>query len=255
MVMLRSCSVHARFMRTAWAWSGGALRVMGQAACLILPLEAGAAGFTPPQGCTLTMTVQQRSCTVAQHYTCESDPAGDQRVVYFTDQGLVYQSRIDRETRWLESTDTVTGTTDTLETGARDDASLATLLATGTDDFDFWTRSDEGERLHHVGRDDLTGKTVIDGMDLDTTRFVLETFSEDGSLLIRRTGTQFVSRETGRFYGGVENASDWQGEAETTNDTPVRFIRPGQPGFGSTKPQYDCNVQMVWTGTGNGAAS
>lgn len=227
---------------------------MGLLCCLVLPLPAAAQGlFAPPAGCTLTMTVQQRSCTVAQYYTCADDPAGDQRVAYFSRDGLVYDSRIDAETRWVESTDYGSGITDLLEPAAKDHASLSTLLRTGRDDFDFWTISNSGERLHHVGHDVLTGTTVIDGMALDTTRFELETFSEAGDLLIRREGTQFVSRETGRFYGGIENATDWQGAAQRSDDTPVRFIRPGQPGFASTSPQYDCEQQMVGRLTGGAA--
>ena len=68
---------------------------------------------------------------------------------------------------------------------------------------------------------------------------------EAGDLLIERNGTQFVSRDLGRFFGGVETSTDWTGETQDSDDTPVRFIRPGEPGFGSTTPDYDCNMQMV----------
>ena len=74
-------------------------------AIVLLPLAAAASEFRPPAGCTLELTVQQRSCTVAQHYRCETDAPGDQQVVYFTRDGAVYHSRIDAETRWMESTD------------------------------------------------------------------------------------------------------------------------------------------------------
>ena len=220
---------------------------MGVSALLTLSaLPARAATFTPPQGCRLEMTIQNRGCTVSQHYRCSGDGPGDQRVTYFTPDGPTYQSRIDRETRWMESTDLRTGLTDVLEEGAADDASFSTLLATGRDDFDFWTRSNDGERLRHVGHDELTGETVeIDGETLDTTRFTLRTFAETGELLIERSGTQFVSRSLGRFFGGTETSTDWTGETQDTDDTPMRFIRPGEPGFGSTTPDYDCNMQMV----------
>ena len=232
-------------MRTAWAWADAAVWRMGQLCCLVWAGQAAAGQFTPPQGCTLTMTVQQRSCTVAQHYTCAADAPGDQWVAYFTAEGLVHKARIDAETRWMESTDVASGITDRLEPQARDHASLRTLLAAGRDDFDFWTISDDGERLNHVGQDELTGTAVIDGMTLDTTRFGLMTYAENGTLLIARSGSQYVSRETGRFYGGLETATDWQGETETADDRPVRFIHPGQPGFASTVPAYGCNAQMV----------
>ncbi|RKS52690.1 hypothetical protein BDE18_2022 [Paracoccus pantotrophus] len=209
-------------------------------------LPAAAANFTPPSGCKLEITVQNRGCSVSQHYRCGSDAPGDQRVTYFTPEGPTFQSRIDRETRWMESTDLRSGLTDVLEEEAQDHASFSTLLETGRDDFDFWTRSNDGERLRHVGHDELTGETVqIDGVTLELTRFELTTYGESGQVLIRRHGQQFISRAQGRFYGGVETSEDWTGAVRQTNDSPVTFSFPGQPGFGSTKPEYDCDLQMV----------
>ncbi|WP_244314570.1 hypothetical protein [Paracoccus pantotrophus] len=225
----------------------GMVLAAGAAAMLTLSaLPAAAANFTPPSGCKLEITVQNRGCSVSQHYRCGSDAPGDQRVTYFTPEGPTFQSRIDRETRWMESTDLRSGLTDVLEEEAQDHASFSTLLETGRDDFDFWTRSNDGERLRHVGHDELTGETVqIDGVTLELTRFELTTYGESGQVLIRRHGQQFISRAQGRFYGGVETSEDWTGAVRQTNDSPVTFSFPGQPGFGSTKPEYDCDLQMV----------
>ena len=218
------------------------------------PALAAAPVFSPPAGCTLEMTVQNRSCTVSQHYRCDADTPGDQWVEYFTREGASYRSRIDNETRWMESHGLVDGITDVIEEGGPDDSSLTTLLAEGSDDFDFWTRSDTGERLHHVGRDELTGETAdIAGVPLKITRFQLKTYDEADNLLTERSGQQFVNESQRRFYGGVETATDWTGERQDTNDSPVQFSLPGQPGFGSTEPQYDCEMQMVGRATGGGA--
>ena len=220
------------------------------ALAMALGSPAAAATWTPPAGCRLELTVQQRSCMVAQHYRCDGDAPGDQRVTYFTRDGRVLESHIDAETRWLESTDLLSGVTDRLEEEAADHASLTTLLRTGRDDFDFWTRSDTGERLRHIGEDRLTGETVtISGVALDVTTFTLKTFSETGDLLIDRHGSQFVNRQQGRFYGGLETATDWTGETQDSNDTPMRLIAPGQPGFGSTTPEYDCDMLMTQRAT------
>ncbi|WP_240540282.1 hypothetical protein [Paracoccus sp. pheM1] len=225
----------------------GMVLATGMAAMLTLPaLPAAAANFTPPSGCKLEITVQNRGCSVSQHYRCGSDAPGDQRVTYFTPEGPTFQSRIDRETRWMESTDLRSGLTDLLEDEAQDHASFSTLLETGRDDFDFWTHSNSGERLRHVGHDELTGEKVqIDGVTLEVTRFELTTYGESGQVLIQRRGQQFISRAQGRFYGGVETSEDWTGAVQQTNDSPVTFSFPGQPGFGSTKPEYDCDLQMV----------
>ncbi|WP_312525465.1 hypothetical protein [Paracoccus sp. (in: a-proteobacteria)] len=213
--------------------------------CLLnQPAHAGT--FTPPQGCTLEVTIQNRSCTVSQHFRCSADTPGDQRVIYFDPDGPTFESRIDKETRWLESTDLRSGLTDRLSSEAADPASFATLLSQGRDEFDFWTESSNGERLRHVGHDQLTGKSVqIGGQPLEETEFDLKTYNEGGDLLIHRSGNQFISRAQGRFYGGVEHSEDWTGQIQDSNDSPVRFAFPGQPGFGETQPAYDCDLQMV----------
>ena len=241
-----ACTGHRPRVHRLRALPVAALAAGTSALLTLLPIPAGAANFTPPDGCRLEITVQNRGCSVSQHYRCSADAPGDQWVTYFTREGATYQSRIDKETRWMESTDLRSGLVDVLEDGAKDDASFSTLMASGKDDFDFWTRSNSGERLHHVGEDQLTGEKVqIDGVPLEVTRFELTTYSESGDVLITRKGQQFISRAQGRFYGGVETSDDWTGARQETNDSPVSFAFPGQAGFGSTRPEYDCDLQMV----------
>lgn len=225
-----------------------ALRIAAASALLTLSALPGhAAGpFTPPAGCRLEVTVQNRSCTVSQHFRCSADPEGHQRTALFDQEGLTYLSVIDGETRWIESTSPSVGLTDTLEEQADSHASFSRLLETGRDDFDFWTVSNSGERLRHVGWDELTGEMVsINGVDLEKTRFQLTTTFENGEVMLERRGQQFISRSMGRFYGGIETTSDWTGQTAETNDSPVTFAFPGQPGFGSTTPQYDCDMLMT----------
>ena len=214
---------------------------------LTLAATAGqAANFVPPSGCQLQATVQNRGCSVSQYYTCKADPAGDQRSAIFGKDGLRHLSRIDAETRWVESSDPNTGLADFLVERSKDHASFRTLLETGQDDFDFWTESNTGERLRHVGQDILTGETVeIDGEALEVTRFQLKTYDADGALLIERTGQQFISRRTNRFYGGIERQSDWTGQRQETNDSPVTFAFPGEAGFGDTEPKFDCDQLLT----------
>ncbi len=208
--------------------------------------QARAGNFMPPSGCELKITVQNRGCTVGQHYVCAADAPGDQHVVYFDKEGPSYHSKIDVETRWLESSDLTTGLTDTLLSTAADPASFSTLLRTGRDDFDFWTESSNGERLRHVGEDLLTGEKVeIDGVALELTRFQLKTFGADGQLLIESRGQQFINRDHGRFYGGVERSEDWSGEIRDDDDSPVTFAFPGDAGFGATDPVFDCEMMMA----------
>lgn len=234
-------------MNRVIAFGGGLAALSLAGAMTALPVQA--ANFAPPQGCRLEATVQNRGCSVVQYYRCDADPAGHQRSAVFGKDGLRHLSRIDAETRWIESSDPNTGLADVLVEASEDHASFRTLLETGQDDFDFWTESNTGERLRHKGGDMLTGDTVvIDGQDLDVTRFQLETYDATGELLIERSGQQFVSRATGRFYGGIETQSDWTGQRQETNDSPVTFAFPGDRGFGDTEPQFDCDQLLTQLG-------
>ena len=213
---------------------------------LALAAPASAQTFTPPEGCRLEMTVQLASCRVAQHYRCDFDPQGDQRVAYFTETGgPVHLSHIDAETRWLETRDPLSGLIETLAEEP-DAASLSVLLATGRDDYDFWIVTSDGLRLHHQGHDRLTGEVVrIDGIDLLATAFSVTTSTEDGTPVYTRKGGQFVSPDHGRFYGGREEWRDWSGATGTGDDSPRGFALPGDPGFGALVPVYGCDLQVA----------
>lgn len=234
-----------------WMISGFGV-VVAAALLAVSPVRAGT--FMPAQGCNLKMTAQLRGCVAAQYFVCDADNPGDQWVTYFDQDGARYTSRIDVETRWMESINLREGIVDVLEPDAPDHASFSTLLKTGKDDFDFWTLSNTGERLRNVGEDRLTGETkVVDGVPLQLTQFQLKVFSETGDLLIDSKGQQFVSADHGRFYGGVEERSDWTGEHHKSDDSPVTFAMPGEEGFGSTDPVFDCDMQMVWAAPQSGA--
>jgi hypothetical protein len=94
-----------------------------------------ASKFAAPKGCTVYQTVQMRGCQVSHHYRCEGDAAGDQWSVYLDANGPYYMSRIDSETRWIESFDLSTGETDRIGEET-DPASFSTLLANGRDKYD-----------------------------------------------------------------------------------------------------------------------
>ncbi len=212
---------------------------------IFVAMPVAAQPYAPPEGCTLEMTVQLASCRVAQHYRCAADAPGDQWVAYFTESGgPVHVSRIDAETRWMETSDPQTGLTEMLAEEP-DAASLSTLLAEGHDDYDFWTRSSDGLHLRYQGFDRLTGETVrVDGVELLVTEFHVATTAEDGTLVYTREGGQFVSPAHRRFYGGREEWVDWTGATGISDDTPRAFARPGQPGFGSLTPLFGCRLQV-----------
>ncbi len=199
--------------------------------------------FKAPEGCQVFATVQARQCQVHQLYRCGGDPAGDQWMASFDGQGLYYLSRIDRETAWVESISTETGDVRTLGPDPKDPASFTELLATGRDDFDFTTVNGGGELRRFVGHDELTGETVIiDGVSLEKTRFESKTYDAGGTLLDESTGQQFINRDWRRFFAGSETFVTADGEKIETNQPPVTFAFPGEKGFLSTTPDYDCDA-------------
>ncbi|WP_202900107.1 hypothetical protein [Thioclava atlantica] len=214
---------------------------------LLGALPAHAADFAPPAGCEVFMTVQMHNCQVANHYRCAADPAGDQWAAYSDGNGLYYVSHIDGETRWLESLATETGEVELLDTAASGDLpSFSTLLSTGKDDYDFVTRSNFGESRRYRGTDRLTGKSIkIDDVLLETISFELREETGAGEPISNRSGTQYISRKERLFLSGPERFESADGEVATFDDSPARFDFPGDPGFSSQTPEYDCDMMMT----------
>ena len=221
---------------------------------LLLPLlltatPTFAGTFLAPEGCTVTLTVQSRGCTVSHFYTCEKDPKGNQWRADFGLDGQFYQSMIDSETQWVESYE-MEGTgnpvsKETLDANPKDPASLAGLVATGLDTFDFNLTKDNGEKTHVTGFDQLTGKTaMIDGVTLRQTEYEYTQTDAKGTVLRHSKGREYISEEFRSFFSGT---SEWQGEDGTwvtIEGAPISFIKPGEPGFDSTAPLFECDAQM-----------
>lgn len=201
--------------------------------------------YTPPEGCTVFATVQHRQCEVSQHYTCAADPAGDQWAVYMDAKGPFFSSHIDAETRWLESFDIDDGGTETM-TSEADPASFSTLTAKGRDDYDFIQTASDGSTRHYVGYDKLTGQVLtISGIRMERTEFDLTAYADDGSVLWRRTGNDLIQRDWKLFFGDRERFENSYGDKEETVSTPVTVALPGQPGFLTQKPEFDCDMMMT----------
>jgi len=226
-------------------------------AAAILTGAAGAASaqsFTPPKGCSLSLTVQMRQCQVANIYSCAGDEPGDRWLTYSDGVGIYYSSRIDYETRWMESLDHDTGEVTRLLPKAADHASFSTLIGTGRDDYDFATENSEGFVERFVGVDVLTGASVmIDGIALERSTFELSSYDATGAFLTRRTGTQFISRDLRLFFGDAEVFENAAGDRVESLQTPVTFSLPGEDGFGSVVPLFDCNAVLTGRLLGGGA--
>ncbi len=215
---------------------------------LSAPAAAQDAGrlFQVPEGCTAFLTVQSRSCLVSHNWSCDADPAGTHWRVTMDSDGPFYLSFTDAEFRWLRSWDLRGASNGTLVEPEEDPASLSELLETGSDSMVF-SILQEGptgaSRRNYTGFDSLTGEElVIDGRVLQVTQFAYQYDTPDGPRMTE--GNQFVHEGWRMFFGGLETVTLPNGEKFEGNYSPMEFAEPGERGFLTTQPIYDCGDMM-----------
>jgi hypothetical protein len=197
-----------------------------------------------PEGCAAALTVQTANCTVSHHFTCEGDPEGWRRRVDLDLEGVSYFGAIDAETQWVESVYPRADRREALAPDPADPASFTELSETGADSFDFTTLSDQVGETRYVGFDSLTGETVtIDGVELEQTDYEVRATGEDGEVLWVSRGTEFIDRARRIFLSGTSEVTGPEGSF-TSDDTPIEFILPGEPGFLSSNPKHGCGATM-----------
>jgi hypothetical protein len=210
-------------------------------------LPAGAAGFAPPEGCETFLTVQSRECSVSLLWRCDGAEDGPIWEANFSDGGLQSVVSYSASYQWLNALYMWDRSREEFLPPAADPIDLDALIGTGIDTYDFTMRRSEpqGTRdLRMVGADQLTGTTVtIDGHALEAVATELQILAGDGRVEYRSRGVQFLSRDLGLFFLGRETVTGSDGVAVEYDGTPVDIIRPGEPGFGTTVPLYDCNPQ------------
>ncbi|MEX3017266.1 hypothetical protein [Gymnodinialimonas hymeniacidonis] len=220
--------------------------LLGMVSAVPAAAQSGSDLFPVPEGCTAFLTVQSRSCLVSHHWRCDSDPEGSHWRVTLDQDGPFYLNYTDAEFRWLQAFNLRTGSRDVLIEPEEDPASMAELLETGNDTMVFSIREERAEGIFqrdYTGFDRLTGDEIaIDGRSLLVTEFAYQWETTAGP---RRTeGTQFVSREMGLFFGGLETVTTPGGETFEGNYSPVEFHEAGDPDFLTTQPEYDCGDMM-----------
>lgn len=203
-----------------------------------------AASFHAPKGCTGFLTVQMHGCLVSNHYHCKGDPKGVQWRVDFDGQGPYFVTRTNSEAEWLETFDLISGKHEVLRPGGKRPASFSKLLATGIDRYDFVTVADDGAIEHVTGYDKLTGVTrAVSGIKLEQTQYLTKSVDAKGKLIWKSQGHEWLSRKMRLFFAGTGLWQDAQGKTNFDN-TPALMLQPGQKGFMSTTPEYDCNTVM-----------
>lgn len=204
---------------------------------------AAAQEFSMPQGCDAYLTIQSTSCSVSHYFRCGEDASGQQRRATLDEDGLSYVGRINAQAEWLESFHLRSGHTERLS-DAPDPMNVRELVANGVDTWDFTTDSAEIGQSRYVGMDRLTGESIeIDGVTLLRTEYALTAYDADGNEAWRSEGNEFVNPEWNMFIGGTSSyiTSDDQFDSD---DSPVEFIFPGEPGYLSVNPKHGCGVEM-----------
>lgn len=208
--------------------------------CLLAAPVAAQETVQMAPGCEVFVTIQERSCEVRHLFRCEGDPAGDlNRIIYDAD-GASYRGTIDTEAQWIAFENLRTGYQRFTLPDPVDQMSLSELMETGTDTFDFITFDTNGNRNQYQGYDRLIGEVEIDGVRLLRTEYSNRRISEDGVITWESRGTEYVHPEWRTFLGGETESNSGDGWTFNTS-TPVDFIFPGEPGFMSTRPLYDCD--------------
>lgn len=219
----------------------------GAATAPVSALAQRAGTVTPPPGCTAFLTVQSRSCVVSHMWTCEGDPEGTHWRMSMDGDGPFALSFTDSEFRWLLSYNLRSGAQTTIIEPEEDPASLSELFETGSDSMVFSTIYDNGAGLRirrdYTGFDRLTGATAeIDGRVLNRTEFSYEYDLGEGPRRVE--GTQYVHEGWRMFFGGLEVTELPNGERFESDNSPMEFAEPGERGFLTDQPLYDCGDQM-----------
>ncbi|RYH09963.1 hypothetical protein [Tropicimonas sp. IMCC6043] len=218
------------------------------AACA-LAIGAGSARaetIEVPEGCEAFLTVQQKGCGVSHYWRCDAAPEEAVWEVHYDADGAFSLSVYDREFQWLDSQYFRDGTREFLTGEAPDPASLGELLETGRDSYAFVIREQGPDGIRdvvHQGYDALTGRTVtIDGVELLETEFSSTAMdAASGEEIFAVAGNQYVLAEERLFFLGPDQYLR-DGEEISNDFSPVKFIRPGQPGFADMTPLYGCNT-------------
>jgi hypothetical protein len=222
----------------------GALSPLVAIAILTCGPALAADTFAFPQGCDAFLTAQSHSCLVEHYFTCEGDLEGVTRCVDLGGNGLNALGSTDRDAQSLPSFSPCTDNREQLEAAPADPASLTELLAKGVDTYDFQTLSDEIGTARFKGQDRLTGQIITkDDVALQQTAYQLTAYVPEVTELWSAAGNEFVNANWRRFTVGTSTVTA-PDDSFDKDDRPVQFIFPGEPGFLSATPKFDCGVAL-----------
>ncbi|MHA3913489.1 hypothetical protein [Halovulum sp. GXIMD14793] len=207
--------------------------------------------FEPPRRCTKILTVQQRECQVMNVWECDGGAEG--WAGYFGDEGAVMSfEKYGPDGEFIHIQDFEIGGLMMTAKSAKDNSSMSSLIETGTDTIDMTVSLRvlvlEVE-LRAVGKSARTGEViVVDGEQLKVLRTSVSMMVKENDI----TGLDMNISGTSKDYLLLSDQIMIDGEGilqtpegeERYNHTPIEIIRPGEDGFFSRIPKYDCGAQV-----------
>lgn len=201
---------------------------------------------TPPPGCEAFLTVHFRGCLASLYWTCEDAPDGIKWESTHDEDGPISVGTYDEDFQWLDRYWFFSGLRERLVQAGPDPAEMSRLLEEGEDRYEFTTLETGGEernRYTYIGVDRLTGETeTISGEELLVTEFAsIALNAETGEEIYSSFGKQYVLADERLFFLGQDTWTQ-NGQTESSDNTPVDILRPGDAGFGDTEPRYGCGA-------------
>ncbi len=218
---------------------------------LLLALTGGPAlarDVVFPRECTPFVTVQSADCTVLAAARCSGENGEILRLQVYDESGLINVEEQTLDWSLLFTASPTEGIGIFVDEGPHDELSRDSVERYGEDYFNYsvvFAVPGMGEFETNltgilISEDELV---EIDGHDLDLYRFrFAATLGENGTLEVDQSA--FGSAEFGFFLNG-KGVQRFAGEETDLDSTPVVFFEPGEAGFESADPKFNCGVTDI----------
>ncbi len=205
--------------------------------------------FEPPHGCKPVITAQLRKCSVMNVWRCDENGSTFIWHGFFTSGG-VPQSLIKFSNDYGFHHSLIFGSQQ-FEMAIRpvaSDWSLAELVETGSVEFNGQVLMRKpGDKMvaQRFGYSELSGeKAVIDGEQLTVFESFTTRTGPNGETVGSSSGKHYISERDSVTFPGKYYDVDSSGPGY--DRSPMQIIRPGEEGFFSRIPKYDCGEQTSY---------
>ena len=201
-----------------------------------------------PSNCTPFLTVQSADCSVLAAARCSGEAGETLRLQVYEESGLVNVEEQTLDWSLLFTASPTKGVGVFVDEGPHDELSRDSIERYGEDYFNYnvvFAIPDMGEfETQLTGFLSSEDEVVeIDGHMLDLYRFrFAATLGDVGTLEVDQSA--FGSAEFGFFING-KGVQRFDGEETPLDSTPIVFFEPGEAGFESADPKFNCGATDI----------